>query len=50
MACLGCDFAKFHTTNQALEVYDIKPEPFLQNLEVSLKGNPSGGSNQMEKE
>ena len=50
MACLGCDFAKFHTTNQALDVYDLKPGPFLQDLEISLQGHPSSGSSQKEKE
>jgi hybrid cluster-associated redox disulfide protein len=50
MACIGCDFARFHTTNQALEVYDLKPGPFLQDLEISLQALPSNDSSQMEKE
>jgi hybrid cluster-associated redox disulfide protein len=36
MACIGCDFAKFHSTHQALEVYGLERDPFIKDLENAL--------------
>lgn len=38
MACLGCAFSSFHTTRQALEIYDLEVKPFLLDLEAAIEG------------
>lgn len=43
MACVGCDFAKFHTTRQALEIYDLEFEPFINNLLLVIDSHSDGG-------
>lgn len=32
MACIGCAFDRFHTLGQALDIYGVEPEVFLQRL------------------
>ncbi len=45
LACIGCAFARFHTLRQALEIYEIDPDAFLEKLMESRPipdcvGNP----------
>ncbi len=37
MACLGCAFAHFHTTREALRVYRLETKPFLHDLLAAIE-------------
>lgn len=50
MACLGCDFAKFHSTNQVLEIYDLDSDVFLKDLKDIRRGGQTAVQQQTEKE
>lgn len=39
MACIGCDFASFHTARQAIDVYQLDPADFLQSLQAHLQSS-----------
>ncbi|MFP3853339.1 MAG: DUF1858 domain-containing protein [Anaerolineales bacterium] len=43
MACIGCEFAKFHTTQQALEAYNLETSSFVEDLARSLDGSSDRG-------
>lgn len=49
MACVGCDFAKYHTTQEALEAYSLEQSIILNELAASM-GNLMGKSDNSEKE
>lgn len=40
MACVGCDFARFHTTRQALDVYNLQASSFMEDL-IKVIDRPS---------
>lgn len=44
MACVGCDFAKFHTTRQALAIYGLDAETFLSDLARAIDSPMKDGS------
>ena len=50
MACIGCDFAKFHTPTQAIEVYGLELNTFLHDLENALSSVSAATDTHMEKE
>ena len=50
MACIGCDFARFHSALQALDVYQLETESFVQDLEQALSSHPGAEKSRLEKE
>lgn len=41
MACVGCSFDRFHTLDQALEIYSVDPEGFLEQLRILVRQEDS---------
>jgi hybrid cluster-associated redox disulfide protein len=39
MACVGCDFSKFHTVEDAARIYPLQAEAFLEEITASIKAS-----------
>ena len=44
MACVGCPMAAFMTLGDAIRIYKLTPESFIEELQASILGKHLSGS------